>query len=217
MKHVNTPVALPAALVARLWGLALLALAIVSAASLPAQAEDYRIQPGDTLRVEVLEDSSLNRDVLVAPDGRISVPLVGVMRVGNVTLDEAQRRVVLALQGNFATPPNVLISLLRLAGEEVVPEEEEVFQIFVLGEVARAGAQPTLPGSTLLQSLAQAGGPTDFAATKRIQVRRTDPASGTETVFIFNYEEVLEGVSGIGQLEMVEGDVIVVPARRLFE
>ena len=42
-----------------------------------AQAQGYQIRAGDTLRIEVLEDSSLNRTVLVAPDGRISMPQAG--------------------------------------------------------------------------------------------------------------------------------------------
>ena len=44
----------------------------------PGHAQDgYRIRPGDTLRIEVLEDESLNRAALVAPDGRITLPLAG--------------------------------------------------------------------------------------------------------------------------------------------
>ena len=47
-----------------------------------AAQSDYRIQPGDTLQIEVLEDPNLNRSVLVLPDGSISVPLVGTVRAG---------------------------------------------------------------------------------------------------------------------------------------
>ena len=54
--------------------------------SLPAEAQGYSIRPGDRLRIEVLEDDSLNRSVLVAPDGRISVPLVGTVVAGGRTL-----------------------------------------------------------------------------------------------------------------------------------
>ena len=46
-----------------------------------AQAQGYQIRAGDTLRIEVLEDSSLNRTVLVAPDGRISMPQAGTLSV----------------------------------------------------------------------------------------------------------------------------------------
>ena len=47
-----------------------------------AEAGDelYTIQPGDVISIQVLEDSSLNRDLLVQPDGRISFPLAGIVK-----------------------------------------------------------------------------------------------------------------------------------------
>ena len=55
---------------------ALFVLAVSLFAS-TAYAQTFNIRAGDLLRVEVLEDSSINREVLVAPDGRISMPLAG--------------------------------------------------------------------------------------------------------------------------------------------
>ena len=53
-------------------------------ASAVAAQQSYRIRAGDTLRIEVIEDSTLNRSALVSPDGRISIPLladrVGISR-----------------------------------------------------------------------------------------------------------------------------------------
>ena len=40
----------------------------------------YQIRTGDTLQIEVLEDPSLNRSVLVLPDGTISFPFAGSVR-----------------------------------------------------------------------------------------------------------------------------------------
>lgn len=184
-------------------------------------AQDYRLRSGDMLRVEVLEDSSLNREVLVAPDGNITVPLVGVVRVGGSTLRQAQARLTSRLSGNFATEPNVLVSLVKLHEKPPVPEPEEPkepdpLKIYVIGEVNKPGLVPVEAGTTLLQSLSMAGGVTDFAATKRIQLRRQH-GKGGEKVYRFNYDQVLEGRAGIGTTVLFEGDVIVVPARRLFE
>ena len=53
-------------------------LALLASFATQAMAQDgYRLRSGDTLRVEVLEDPTLNRAVLVAPDGRIALPLAG--------------------------------------------------------------------------------------------------------------------------------------------
>lgn len=178
-----------------------------------ASAQVYSIQAGDLLRVEVLEDSTINREVLVAPDGYITVPLGGNIRVAGASLPEAERRVRSALESNFATPPTVVVSLLQL--RDVPAPAPDPDNIFVIGEVNNPGAIAIEDGITLLQTLALAGGVTDFAAVKRIQLRRVE--NGTERVYRLNYQSVLDGVSNVGRAEMRAGDVIVVPARRLFE
>ena len=193
-------------------------LALVGA----AQAQDaYRIRPGDTLRLEVLEDATLNRSVLVSPDGRISVPLAGsVMAAGN-PLEAIQRAVSAQLAPNFAAPPTVFISIERLA--ERVPAgpagpaaPPPTIDIYVLGEVANPGKLEVSPGTTVLQLFAQMGGFDRFAATARIQLRRVDTA-GVEQIYVLNYDAIEAGTNPNGRTTLQEGDVIVVPQRRLFE
>ena len=72
------------------------------------------------------------------------------------------------------------------------------------------------PGTNVLQLLAEIGGFSDFAATKRIQLRRKDK-SGAERVYNVNYEAILEGQSSVGMTTLTSGDVIIVPQRKLFE
>ena len=193
-------------------------LALVGA----AQAQDaYRIRPGDTLRLEVLEDATLNRSVLVSPDGRISVPLAGsVMAAGN-PLEAIQQAVSAQLAPNFAAPPTVFISIERLA--ERVPAgpagpaaPPPTIDIYVLGEVANPGKLEVSPGTTVLQLFAQMGGFDRFAATARIQLRRVDTA-GVEQIYVLNYDAIEAGTNPNGRTTLQEGDVIVVPQRRLFE
>ncbi|MEO0692522.1 MAG: SLBB domain-containing protein, partial [Pseudomonadota bacterium] len=73
------------------------------------------------------------------------------------------------------------------------------------------------PGTTLLQAFAEMGGFSSFAATKRVQLRRQDPKTGVETVIPLNYDAMLQGQTANATLELRDGDVIVVPTRRLFE
>lgn len=189
-----------------------LATSVIASA---ATAQGYRIQSGDLLRVEVLEDSSVNREVLVAPDGRITVPLAGNVRVAGASLPEAQRRLTSRLESNFATTPTVVVSLLQLREPSAPAPDPDPMNVYVIGEVNNPGVIPAEPGTTLLQSLSLAGGLTDFAAVKRIQLRRVQ--NGQESVFNLNYQRILDGQSGVGLSKVMEGDVIVVPARRLFE
>jgi len=196
----------------------LLLLAVGTIAGPATGQEGYRISPGDVLRIEVIEDDSLNRDVLVAPDGTISFPLAGSVRTAGRTLQQVQSTLTAALEPNFASRPNVFVGLSSLASREEAPEAEEpVIEIFVIGEANTTGAIPLSPGTTLLQAFSRMGGFTNFAATERVQLRRTDPATGAEKIYVLNYKAIQNGTSTNGQVAMREGDVILVPQRGLFE
>jgi polysaccharide biosynthesis/export protein len=191
--------------------LALLA-AVVAASGAPAfaQSASYRIQPGDQLAVTVLEDDTLNRQVLVLPDGRISVPLAGSVRASGQTVEAVEKAIADRLASNFAVRPSVFVSVTG------VIEEEETFPIFVIGQVDAPGRVDVEIGTTLLQAIALAGGLDRFAATKRIQLRRSD-STGQERLYLFNFNAVERGAAIQSMITMREGDVIIVPERKLFE
>ncbi|MEM8633344.1 MAG: polysaccharide biosynthesis/export family protein [Pseudomonadota bacterium] len=181
-------------------------------------AQGYRIQAGDLLRIEVIEDEALNRTVLVDPRGRINFPFVGSVRAAGQTVNAVQATLTQALTPNFAAPPSVFVALEQLAPKDPVQEvEPEVISVFMLGEVERPGRVEMEPGSTLLQAFAEMGGFSDFAATKRVQLRRQDPKTGVETVIPLNYNAILQGQTTNATLTLQDGDVIIVPTRRLFE
>jgi polysaccharide biosynthesis/export protein len=175
-----------------------------------AQSASYRIQPGDQLQITVLEDETLNRQLLVTPDGQISVPLAGSVRVSGQTVGAVEEIIADRLTSNFAVRPNVFVALTA------VDPSAGLFKVFVLGQVNTPGEIEIEAGTTLLQALALAGGPSNFAAAKRIQLRRTD-ASGQERLYLFNYRAVERGGSIQSMIALRDGDVIVVPERRLFE
>lgn len=183
---------------------ALVALWLVAT---PGVAQEYRVQPGDTLRVEVVEDQSLNRTLLVSPDGRISLPGAGALRVNGLTIEQIQRALAQRLAPGFVNPPNVFVDIQALAPED----EDPVTSIFVVGEANTVGRIELEPGTTLLQAFAEFGGFTNFAATKRIQLRR-----GSE-IYTIDYSKILDGSSRNGSVRMHEGDVIIIPQRKLFE
>ena len=85
-----------------------------------------------------------------------------------------------------------------------------------MGQVATPGMVEVEPGTTLLQAIALAGGLDRFAATKRIQLRRTD-STGQERLYLFNFKAVERGGAIQSMITLREGDVIIVPERRLFE
>ncbi len=207
----------PLRLRALLW--CMCALFSVAVGVSQATAQSYQIRPGDILRIEVLEDPALNRSVLVAPDGRISVPMAGSLRASGQPVEAVQRSLTARLSGSFANPPNVFISVERLAERRPQlrePKAPPMISVFVMGEALKPGRVEMPVSATLLQAFAMMGGFTKFAAQKRIQLRRTDAKTGVENITSINYREIETGAAA-GRMVLRDGDVIIVPQRRLFE
>lgn len=184
--------------------------------SLPAQLAEaqsaYRLQPGDTLRIEVLEDGTLNRDVLVSPDGRFSMPLAGIINAEGRSIEQIEAIVSQRIASGFAVEPTVFVALTGVAD----PDARDTILVHVIGQANQPGLLEVQEGSTVLQAFAAMGGFTRFAATKRVQLRRVD-TGGVERVFTVNYRELERGAVGGGAIRLMDGDVIIVPERRLFE
>ena len=98
-----------------------------------AQSAGYRIQPGDELAITVLEDDTLNRQLLVLPDGTISVPLAGTVRAGGRSVESVEAAIADQLASNFAVRPSVFVSVVT------VDETYGTFPIFVMGQVTTPG------------------------------------------------------------------------------
>lgn len=177
-------------------------------------AQDYRLKRGDTVQIEVLEDGSLSRSTLVLPDGQIAIPQIGSVRAAGRTLAQVQADVAARLAPSFASPPTVYVTLSSLA--PILDLPEPTIDIFVTGAANAPGRVQIPPGSTLLQALAAAGGLSPFAAEKRVQLRRID-RSGTEKIYRVDYDAIERGVSNVGTTRVYDGDVIVIPQRKLFE
>ena len=198
---------------------------LLAVLAFPAAGQDggYLIRPGDTLRIEVLEDPGLNRSVLVSPDGRITLPLAGGIKASGKTVEAIQSELSARLAPNFAAPPNIYVSIERIAerresgGGSAAAKVPPTIDIYVIGEGAKSGRLSVAPGTTVLQFFAEMGGFSKFAATKRIQLRRTDPKTGTETAYNINYDAIESGTSRMGATVLMKGDVIVIPQRKLFE
>jgi len=197
-------------------------LALVVSATCSVAQTTYQIAPGDTLSIEVLEDPQLNRSLLVLPDGTINFPFAGTLRAGGRTVGEIQAQITNAIASNFASPPNVFVTVasVRPAPERLqqplFPVEENI-NVYMLGEIGAPGLKTLRPGTTLVQAMAFTGGFTQFAATKRVQLRRTSPQTGQPEILVINYRSLSNGASLTNDIVLGDGDVILVPERRLFE
>lgn len=199
-----------------------LLLAYVAALVLWSQAvlaqSDYQIRVGDTLTVEVLEDATLNRSVAVLPDGQISFPFAGTIMAAGRTIGQVERALISAISDQFASPPNVFVSVQPAENQPAATATgPSTIDIYLLGEINTPGKAEVVRGTTLMQALALGGGFSRFAATKRVQLRRTDSRTGQQTVSQINYKSLIDGARATQDIELRDGDIILVPERRLFE
>lgn len=158
---------------------------------------DYKLVPGDKLRVEVYKDAQLSQSVQVRPDGKITLPLIGDIVAAGRTSIELRDAIASSLK-EYNTNPIVTVMVV-----ETVPP-----LIYVMGEVNTAGPQPLKGDMTVLQALAAAGGFKDFANTKNIRVLRRG-AGGIQTTLSFNYKDAIRGVAK--PIVLQPGDTIIVP------
>lgn len=193
-----------------------LVLTFIASAALAQSV--YRVQPGDRLSIEVLEDASLNRNVVVLPDGRFNFPFAGALRAAGRSASQIEASITTAIGSQFQSPPTVFVSVQpEERFDEPVPEpEEETINVYFVGEVNTPGLREVAPGTSFLQAISQSGGLTRFAATKRLQLRRTN-ASGRQRLVTINYHALSRGAQLDQDVILVDGDVILVPERRLFE
>lgn len=192
----------------------LLALALLPAFTHSASAQEYRIQTGDRVTIEVLEDPSLNRTVTVLPGGSINFPYAGSLNVAGQSPTAISNRISQAMAGVLAAPPTVFVTVSPLEPLPGAADATDVITVYIMGEASSPGAKAVPPGTTFLQALSQAGGLTPFAATKRIQLRR---AGNPGQVISVNYAAIMRGAGMNVDPVLVEGDVIIVPERGLFE
>jgi polysaccharide export outer membrane protein len=162
----------------------------------PPTDPNYIIGAQDVLDISVWKEETLSKTVPVRPDGKISLPLLNDVQASGLTPTQLATQITQDLK-KFVTDPQVTVIVREINSQRV----------YLLGEVARAGAYPLLPGMTVLQALSSAGGFTQFANLRKIYVLRVE--NGKQEKFPFNYKEALS--KGDQNIFLKAGDTIVVP------
>jgi polysaccharide export outer membrane protein len=167
---------------------------------LPAVARschtEYVIGPEDVLDIAVWGNAEISRTVPVRPDGRISLPLVNDILAAGFTPMELREKLMTSLAAFVATP-NV----------SVIVREVHSFKVTVIGEVKTPGRYELRTRSTVLDVLALAGGPTDYAERERMVVVRQAGASTEEIPFSFRRGQG----RALDNFCVAPGDVLLVP------
>ncbi len=158
----------------------------------------YKLGPGDVLEISVWQDERLNRQIVIPPDGVISYPFIGDIRVTNLTVADL-RKIITKRLSEYIPDATVTVMLLQINS----------LKAYVIGKVNRPGEFTIGLDTNVMQILAMAGGLNPYASAKKILILRKE---GDKIIKIpFNYEEVIHGKKLEQNIVLKRGDVVVVP------
>ena len=157
----------------------------------------YLIGAGDTLNINVWKEPTLSGTVKVRPDGYVTLPLINEVQVAGQTTANL-RNTLEDKYKEFTTDPFVTIRVEAIASSEV----------FLVGQVTKAGAFPLSGNETLLQLLTRAGGLGIFADRSNIRVVRREGNRVTE--YTVDYDAIIKGDLKHDVL-LRPGDRVIVP------
>ncbi len=170
--------------------------------TLPSNAENeyrYLIGPHDVIEIEVFQVEELNHTARVNSRGYISVPLLGRVQVGGLSVEEAEKRIADGLGKDYLQEPHVSIFVVDYVSQKFTVE----------GEVKDPGVFPIKGPTTLLQAIAMADGLAKLADEEGIVLFRTDRKTGKTAGFIVDLEKLRSGEKEDPLI--ANGDMIVVP------
>ena len=166
----------------------------VSAVALP---KDYVIGVADVLNVVFWSAKELSAEVLVRPDGKISLPLLNDVPAAGMTPEQ--------LATSIAT---IGTKFVRDSGATVIVKAVNSRKIYVVGEVAKPGPIQLGNEMNVMQAIGEAGGFLEIAKKGDVVIVRNE--NGQERRYKFNYNDVVRGKNVQQNIRLLPGDTILV-------
>lgn len=162
---------------------------IADGATLPqATVEDYRLGPGDRLRISVFGEPNLTGEFVVSANGMISYPLIGDHPAQGKTVAEFTDTLRTALT-RYVLRPNISVEVMNYR------------PFFILGEVQNPGTYPYAAGLNVMNAVATAGGFSYRADTRRVFIKHADELAEREYALT-------------STTPVLPGDTVRIPERR---
>lgn len=164
----------------------------------PQPPQDYVVGKGDILEIFVWRNEQISRQLLVRPDGKISLPLLQDIQADGLT--------VLQLQGEITQRFSEHIEKPKVT---VIVVEMGSYKVSVLGRVETPGVYPITGQTTIVEAIALAGGFTEWANKRNITV--VTHQNGKEKKVTVNYKKIASGKDPSQNIILKRGDIIIVP------
>lgn len=167
-----------------------------AARAMPAPPADYVIGPDDRLSIVFWRAPEMSAEVMVRPDGRISLPLLNDVDAAGFTPEQLRERLVAEAARFIKEPPAATVVVMEINSRRV----------FITGQVEKPGAYPLNGTTTVLQLIATAGGLREFVGGKDIVIVRQGNLR-----LEFNYQDVVKGKNLHQNIQLRPGDTVIVP------
>jgi len=177
----------------------LLAVCFTSTAFAQPAKGEHTLGPGDVIRVAVYQNPDLSLETRLSESGEISFPLIGVVKLGGLSVPNAQKRIAKALlDGKFVLRPQVNIQLVQIRSS----------QISVLGQVGRPGRYPIEgQGTRVSEMIALAGGVAQGGSEVVTLVGTRD---GKQVKYSIDLPAVLQAGRTQSDVVVADGDILYV-------
>lgn len=150
--------------------------------TISAEKQEYRIGPNDLLQIDVYQVEALSRDVRVNSNGEISMPLIGMVNVQDLSVQEAQDLLRKKLKERYLQDPQVTVTVKEYTNQRVTVE----------GRVKKPGVYAFKGDATLLHVIALAQGEDDLANTSEVRLFRENSKGEKESYFV-NLDAIRKG------------------------
>ena len=160
--------------------------------------ESYVIGQGDLLEIFVWRNEQLSREVVVRPDGKISLPLIQDVQAEGLRILQLKDQITRRFS-EYLEHPKVT----------VIVKEINSYKVSVLGRVVKPGVYPITGNTTLVEAISMAGGFTEWANRRKITVIRNE--GDKKKKFRVNYKKIISGKDPSQNITLERGDTIVVP------
>ena len=145
---------------------------------------EFRLGPDDVIEVFVWKEPELSTTVVVRPDGKVSLPLIGELPTSGKTAVELQNEIGQKLMQYISNPVvNVMVKEVNSA------------KVSVLGEVKTPGIYKIKDRATVLDVIALAGGFTEYAKRSKVTIIRP-ASSGEQQRIMLNVDDQIKRSKG---------------------
>ncbi|MGF1549996.1 MAG: polysaccharide biosynthesis/export family protein [Sphingomonadaceae bacterium] len=165
--------------------------------------EDYRVAPMDLLTVTVFDVPALSGSLEVDLTGQIAMPLIGSVKVANLTTAEIENKLEAELGSEYLQDPQVSVGV----------KASNLHVVTVDGAVRAPGRFPVYGSMSLLETIASARGVTEAANPRRVVVFRT--IEGERMAAAFDLVHIRRGEAD--DPKIYRGDIVIVDGSTLRE